>query len=344
MALTVAGMPERKSIVLPAETIEKLLDSNDKNAAPLYLFLCLKDCGIKTRELCSCLRITDKELESARAELLRLGLLFDDGGDGEGSEDSETRERDIEAVKLRNGSPVYSKEEIIALKNDDKAFAQIIREASQVIKPLLTESDLREIMTIYSYFGLPADCFIMLIHFTAARAARQSDGTRRPSLLTVKKEAFRWLDRGITTARKADEFMREETRILGIVEEMEKAAGLPVYSNDDMRLLRSWAELGYRGEAVKIAADISKEKLGEIKLVYMGRIIKNWKSENLTDPADIMRAEKLRKREREMALTARARRHPGSKPISASSKKMTADEIETLKKLGFDFNDKGGDE
>ena len=63
-------------------------------------------------------------------------------------------------------------------------------------------------------------------------------------MMTVKKEAFRWLDRGITTAQRADEFIREENRIMDIVEGMEKTVGLDIYTNDNRRLLeagRSWA-------------------------------------------------------------------------------------------------------
>ena len=260
MALIIAG--ERNSVVLTEDEITRLLRSKNADTIRLYLYIRLKGC-YKKEELCACLELTEGGLAASEAELVALGLAQKDDSGGIGQSPAQNNTGND---KLRCSPPTYSKDEITSLKNEDKAFAQIVKEASEVIKPLLIESDLRELMTIYGYFGMPAECLIMLMHFTAARASRQSDGTRRPSMMTVKKEAFRWLDRGITTAKRADEFIREENRILDIVESMEKAAGLGVYSNDDRRLLRSWAELGFNAETVKIAADISKSRLGEINL------------------------------------------------------------------------------
>ena len=125
---------------------------------------------------------------------------------------------------------------------------------------------------------------------------------------------------------------------------MEKAAGLDVYTNDDKRLIRTWAELGFDSEAVAIAADISKSRLGEIKLLYMGRILKNWKSENLTNSKDILKAEKLRQREQELSMTAHARKQTGKKQVSGSDGKLSRGELEALKEIeDFDtYNRNGG--
>ncbi len=334
MALSIAGMPEQKNIILPERTVLKLLDAKKPNSARLYLYLCLKGCRQTKQELCAGLGLTEKELADSEKELAEFGLICEE--EDRCVEEAQKHSTESEQ-KFRNSAPVYSREEIVKLKNEDRAFAQIVKEASEVIRPLLTESELRELMTIYSYFGMPADCLIMLMHFTAARTARQSEGTRRPSLLTIKKEAFRWLDNGITTAERADAFIKKENRIMDTVESMVKSAGLGVCTNDDLRLLRSWAELGFGAEAVKIAAEISKARLGEIKLLYMGRIIKNWKNENLTDSKEILRVEKQRQTDREKALTEKARKQTGKKQISESGKKLSARELETLKV--FEQND-----
>ena len=70
----------------------------------------------------------------------------------------------------------------------------------------------------------------------------------------------------------------------------------------------------------------------------MGRIIKNWKKENLTDANEILKHEKLRQREQEMNLTAKAQNHRGKKTMAKSGKNLSAKELETLKAFGNNGN------
>lgn len=297
MAVTAVGAGRESGIVLPAGTVERLIRVENGAAIRLYLLLC-QGAVLDSAAICQRLGINDCELECAEACLISHGLA---------SRASEPRcDRDM--ARDRESAPVYTREEIASLKNGDMAFSHIVYETERLIKPLLNESDLRELMTIYSYYGMPADCFITLIHFVAARTASQNDGTRRPSLLTVKKEAYRWLELGITCVEKAEEFVAAELALSKKVTEFERALGLPALTNDDRWTLRGWAELGFDAAGVKLASDISKKRKGEIILAYMNRILRGWKRDGLTDASEIARREQAAEHERELNRTAAARR------------------------------------
>ena len=325
MAVTAVGAGRESGIVLPAGTVERLLHVENGAALRLYLLLCQGANTLDSETICRRLGLTEAELSAAEACLLSHGLA---------SRAAEPKESH-EMTRDRESAPVYTREEIASLKNGDMAFSHIVYEAERLIKPLLNESDLRELMTIYSYYGMPADCFITLIHFVAARTASANDGTKRPSLLTVKKEAYRWLELGINSVEKAEEFVSQELALSKRVTEFEKLLGLTAYTNDERWTLRSWAELGFDSDGVKLAADICFKRKGEIIIVYINRILRGWKSKGLTDAAQIAKIELAADIERGKAKTAAARRG-GSRAVN-SERELSMAERAALDSL---FNDK----
>ena len=324
MAVTAVGAGRESGIVLPAGTVERLLRVDNGAALRLYLLLCQGGNTLDSEGICRRLVISDAELEEAEACLISHGLA---------SRASEPK-CSQEMTRDRERAPVYTREEIASLKNGDIAFSHIVYEAERLIKPLLNESDLRELMTIYSYYGMPADCFITLIHFVAARTASANDGTKRPSLLTVKKEAYRWLELGINCVEKAEEFVSAELALTKKVSEFEKVLGLSACSNDDRWTLRSWAEMGFDSDGVKLAADICLKRKGEIIIVYINRILRGWKNKGLTDAAQIAKIELAADIERGKAKTAAARRG-GSRGVN-SDRELSSAEKAALDSL---FND-----
>lgn len=324
MAITAVGAGRESGIVLPAGTVERLLHVDNGVALRLYLLLCQGANNLDNDTICRRLGVTDEELAKAESCLISHGL----------ASRASQNPCNSEMTRDRESVPVYTREEIASLKNGDMAFSHIVYEAERLIKPLLNESDLRELMTIYSYYGMPADCFITLIHFVAARTASSNDGTKRPSLLTVKKEAYRWLELGINCVEKAEEFVSAELALTKKVNEFEKLLGLSAYSNDERWTLRSWAELGFDSDGVKLAADICIKRKGEIIIVYINRILRGWKNKGFTDAAQIAKIELAADIEREKAKTAAARRG-GSRGVN-SERELSSAERAALDSL---FND-----
>ncbi len=296
MAIKV-GAGKDSGIVLHSGTVERLIRIENGTALRLYLLLC-QGSPADSQSICRRLGVSDAELEDAEACLISHGLA---------SREAEQRQKPHTCREL-DRAPEYSRDEIAALKTGDSAFSQIVTETERLIKPLLNESDLRSLMTVYSYYGMPADCFITLIHFVAARTAFQTDGTRRPSMQTIMKEAGYWLENGINSIEKAEIYVDTEMELTKLVGEFEAVLGLPACSNEDRWVLRDWARMGFDADGVKLAADICVKRKGEVILVYIGRILRSWKNKGLTDSAQIHKLELAAEHERELNRTAAARR------------------------------------
>ncbi len=264
-----------------------------------------------------------EEAFCAAAQELACARLATVAGEDESDKLSALRQR-------AQAEPGYTAAEAAALITSDMAFAQVVREAEKALNPCLSESELRELMSIYRYFGMPAECLILLIHFAAARSARQSG--RRPSLATVKREAMRWLENGVTTPEAAERFICEENRLYEVVKRMEKAVGFQAYKTDERRMLRSWAEMGFDGEAVALAREITVKRLGEMQLKYAGSILKGWKEAGLTKAEDIVAYEARRAREHEEAKQAYEKR-AGKKRAPAASGSFSAAEISAIQEI-----------
>ncbi len=236
--------------------------------------------------------------------------------------------RASEMEKALSTSPKYTKEEIVTLSRSDRAFAQIVKEAEKTIKPMLTESDLRELMTIYGYFGLPADCVIMLLHFVSARTKAQTEGAKRASMLTVKREAYKWLDKGIITVELADKYISEEVRVQEVSFKIEALLGQDVYSNDERRLIKSWVELGYCEKTVTIAKEISETRLGEINLRYIGTIIKNWKKNKLNTAEEILQDE--REKAASTTTSRNVKKRKPARKLAGADRELDEAELESF--------------
>ena len=324
-------IPRGNGIYLDRETADKLCALPNKDAVRLYLYLAVHpDCceAQAARDLALSPQIFSDACETLR----RVRLVQADDAAADTVQLNEQRRQSM-------AEPQYSPEEVMGLVTSDIAFAQVVREAETVLHPCLGESDLRELMTIYRYFGMPAECMILLLHFARARTARQNG--RRPSLAMIKKEAYRWLENGITTPETAERFIASENRIYDTVERIEQAIGMRVSRQEDRRLLRSWAEMGFDADAVALAREITVKRLGEMELKYAGSILKSWKSSGLTTADAIKAYEARREKEHEEARAAHEKRAVARRVPQASGSFSEA-ELDAIRQMQEYMNDNHG--
>ncbi len=324
-------IPRGNGIYLDRETADKLCALPNKDAVRLYLYLAVHPESDESHAA-RALALAPQMLAEAREALCRARLISTE----------ETAGSDVQLNEQRRQSmtePQYSPEEVMGLVTSDIAFAQVVREAETVLHPCLGESDLRELMTIYRYFGMPAECMILLLHFARARTARQNG--RRPSLAMIKKEAYRWLENGITTPEAAERFIADENRIYETVERIEQAIGLRVSRQDERRLLRSWAEMGFDADAAALAREITVKRLGEMELKYAGSILKSWKSAGLTTAEAIKAFEARREKEHEEARAAHEKR-TSARRVPQASGSFSEAELDAIRQMQAYMNDNHG--
>ena len=238
------------------------------------------------------------------------------------------------------GEPGYTAAEVTQLVTSDPAFAQIVREAEKVLQPCLNGSDLRELMTIYQYFGMPAECMILMIHFIARRSSKRNG--KRASLAAVRREAMQWMELGIDTPEAAERYITEEDRIAETVERMEKAVGFQAYRSEDRRILHGWAEMGFDADAVTMAREITVKRIGEMQLKYAGSILRTWKEAGVTAAKDIVEYEAKRERDHETAKAAYEQRS-GKKRVQSASGSFSSAEITAIRQIQELMNNREGE-
>ena len=318
--MAIQVMPVRKGIYIEQEIVDKLCALTEPNAVRLYLHLSVHT-DHNESQAARALGLSNDTLLQAKQALLTAGLA---------KEDASVEDTLLAQRRQSLTEPSYSAQEVMQLVTSDIAFAQVVREAEIVLHPCLGEGDLRELMTIYRYFGMPAECMIMLLHFARLRTAKQSG--RRPSLAMIKKEAYRWLENGVTTPEAAERFVAAENRIYEAVEHMEQTIGMRVTRQEDRRMLRSWAEMGFDAEAVAIAMEITVKRIGEQELKYAGSILKSWKSLGLTTAEAIRAYEARREKEHETAKAAHEKRVSAHKLQQASGSFSSA-ELDAIRQM-----------
>lgn len=293
-----------KGIYLDTALADKLCRLPNPDAIRLYLYASLHETN--DEQTARALGLSKEAFEQAEQTLIAAQLAV-----------SASETESIRRKQQMQTAPTYSTAEVSELVTSDMAFAQVVHEAEKVLHPCLSESDLKELMTIYRYFGMPAECIILLLHFAAARTTRQTG--RRLSLSTVKREALRWMENDIMTPEAAERFVRRETQIMDTVERMEKVIGLQNYSTEEKRLFRTWAEMGFNDQVVALAKEITLQRIGELQLKYTGSILKSWKDAHLNGLDAIHAYESQREKEYEQARMAAEKRRARKQSTSAPS-------------------------
>ena len=161
----------------------KLIGASNPDAALLSLYLCS---GGPPMEAGKTLSMTDARLRRAGAVLRQLGLL------------AEPR-RPIERIPEK---PVYTEDDILREVSRGTEFAQLVSEAQRRLGRVLSTEEMKILLSMSDYLGLPLDVIAMLITHCVQKN-RVRGVQRAPSMRTIEKEAYHWADHGIDTIEEA---------------------------------------------------------------------------------------------------------------------------------------------
>lgn len=315
MAWKITESAKKREIVI-SEAVAAKLCALSGGAVKLYIYLCSRD-PASDADVRAALGMTEEGCAAAGAELVNAGLA-----EAQGEPAPPEPER-------RLAAPSYTREEVVGARTRDPAFAEIVREAEKAIKPFLTDSELRVLLTVYAYWGMPADCFIIMLRYLSKR-----DGAlvppRRPTIREAGTEAQHWLDEGIITTELADRYIEAQLKKDAAASELEKVLGLSEYQPYERNLIRSWAEMGFGADAVAIARDISAKSTGGVAVRFINQVIRVWREAGISSPQDIKLFEARRAKEREAAAarTKRSAQPEGERQLSDNERQS----LEQIKK------------
>ena len=271
-----------ESVTLTAQTVKRLLDKGDGDAALLYLALLRHHGTVPPRSLAGELRWDRARIEAAEESLRALGLI------------TPAAETLPEPADER---PAYQRDDISHRLESCEEFRLLTGEVERKLGKKLTSPDLGILLGLYDHVGLPADVIYLLVCHCAERIQRKYGEGRRPTLRQIEKEGYAWARMGIDTQRAAAEYLRRYAQRQGALPAYMRALGLgerlPVASEE--KYLTAWQEMGFPPETVAIACDKTVLKCHELKWPYCNGILKRWHEAGLHTVEEVEQRDRPRK-------------------------------------------------
>ena len=164
-----------ESVTLTAQTVKRLLDRGDGDAALLYLALLRHHGTVQPRSLAGELRWEKSRIEAAEQALRDLRLLAPAAE---------------EIPEPADEKPSYQRDDIARRLESSEEFRLLTAEVEKKLGKRLTTPDVGVLLGLNDYLGLPADVIFLLVNHCVERVTRKYGEGRRPTLRQIEKEGY----------------------------------------------------------------------------------------------------------------------------------------------------------
>ena len=247
-------------VMISSQSVRKLLAAGNGDSALLYLCRAAELSDVATG-------FNEARLECAAALLRQLGL-------------DESRSPRFQQSEQR---PEYTEEDVRRqMELPRTGFRQLVGEVQRCLGRTLSSEELKLLLGMTEYLGLPGEIVNVLVHYCAERSRSRGAG-RMPSMRMIEKEAYRWADARIDTLEKAAAFMQNETRKDSRLSELSELLGITGrrLTPAEERYLQAWGDMGFANDAVALAYEKTCENTGGLTWKYMNSILERWNSQGL---------------------------------------------------------------
>jgi hypothetical protein len=172
--------------------------------------------------------------------------------------------------------PRYTEEDILAAQQD-MDFVSLRRELERIQGKSLTIDELKMLLGMTHYLGMPAEVIFMLVCYCRDRA-RQKEQLRLASLHNIEKEAYAWAAQGISTVEDAAAFIQKQNirdtkleKLKGILQ----VQGRRLTQAED-KYASAWVEMGFAEDALALAYERTCLNTGSLRWAYMDKILQRW--------------------------------------------------------------------
>ena len=247
---------------LPKQDIAKLLAAGSGDAALLYLYL---RAGKDPLDAARALNMSSRQHEQAMAALRLMGLI-------------QERRRIIAPGE----HPVYTEQDIFEEMNRSRSFASFVDDVQNRLGRKLSTEELKILLSIRDYLGLPDDVITVLINFCWDRS-RSRGNQRAPSMRTIEKEAYVWADNGIDSMVAAIAYVQQKQTVQSQFGQIRRA--LQIFdrrlTQSEERYITKWVEMGFSEPEISLAYERTVLSCGSLKWPYMNSILESWQRQNL---------------------------------------------------------------
>lgn len=242
---------------------DKLIAAHDGDVALLWLWLGREgvyDGDRAAADLCRTLG----EMDTAYEKLCRMGA------------DKPPAKRNI--PQPADEMPQYTVNDILRRSEQDGAFKAILTEAERVLGRSLSSPDLKTLFGIYDYLALPAEVIFLLLNYCVELFREKYGPGRLPSMRSIEKEAYIWINNEIMTVEQAEEYVANRRDRHSLTEEIKSALGIHgrQLTSTESKYVDSWVDMGFGVDALAVAYDRTVTNTGSLKWNYMNKIVCSW--------------------------------------------------------------------
>ena len=256
-------------ITISNTDLKRLLACANADAALLYLYLASGGDASKAAEH---LRMTQARADLAAASLRQLGLT----------------EQDEQKHLLPAEAPCYTEADVTREYRTNPEFPSMIGEAQRRLGRLLSTEEIKILLCVYRYLGLPPEVISILINYCIQRSKARGQ-TRLPSIRAIEKEAYRWADLGIDTMEEAAVYMQSQLQLQANVSKIQHLLGIEgrKLTPGEEKLISSWLSWGFGEREIQLAYEKTCMNTGGLKWPYLNSILNSWHEKGLTTLAAI---------------------------------------------------------
>ena len=283
------------AISVPAEDIDRLLQSRDGVCALVYL--ALQRTGGRPLQA-GALGLTEQALTEALQKLASLVLVA-----GKKAE---------KPLPPADELPQYTAEDLVRRVREDVTFQSVCAHAEQFFGRKLTTPETQALLGMQDYLGLPVEVLMELITHVFTTYRSEKGPGRNPTMRMVEREAYVWAQNELMTQELAEEYIERQKQRRGdmarLMEALEITGRAP--SPSEKKYLSAWLDMGFSADAVAEGYDRTVISAGALKWPYLNKILLSWHEKGLHTLSEIQEGDPRgggRKQPKTAAATAEPR-------------------------------------
>lgn len=252
---------EDKAVLIDKNDIRRLLSAANGDAALCWLALLA---GTASERLGSDLSLPESRVAGALALLRQLGLV-----------------EDRRSFLRPSEPPVYTEQDILNLR-EDPDFQELTDELQHSLGRMLTVEDLKILLNIRNYLGLPDEIIPILVAYCRDRA-KDRGNVKTPTMRSIEKEAYFWADNNIDSFSEAQAYVHQESTRrskLGGIRRALQIHDRRLSPTEEGYILK-WLEAGFGEPEIALAYDKSCVHTGGLSWPYMNSILRSWQEQGL---------------------------------------------------------------
>ena len=265
-------------IVLP-EAVMGVAQTAKKNDIIVLLAL-LSDKNATTASVAEKLVMSEEAVERAIAFWRGAGIIT--YGEEKKTEPAvETKEEKKTTKKGKRGDlgslPEYSSNEIAEMVENDRDVALMIDECERALGKIFRVGETAKILALRDYLGFSPDYIATLCEYCA--------GIGKTSVRYLETTAIALYDDGITDKAALEEHLdavKAKHELEGQIRTLFGMGMSRALTTKEKRFIDSWiGSFGYGIEVIKLAYEITVDKINEPSLNYANAILESWNSKGL---------------------------------------------------------------